>query len=831
MRSIKRLPMALAIAAATCAVSAQAQLEEVIVTAQKRAESLQDVPISVTAIGRKQIQDAGIPDMTALADYVPNLHIATAAVNTNIYMRGVGSGNNRGFEQSVGMYIDGVYMGRGRQYRAGFLDIERIEVLRGPQGTLFGRNTVAGAVNITTASAEVGAETSGDIMYSAEENGGQWVQGYLSGSLSDTFAARLAYSYRENDGYIENTFLNEKEGGKTDEGMRLSLSWEPSDTLSIKAKISKFEGDRTGSNSATQRYLSPEQRASEVPNASAFAATAYAINDMFYPELAIAATQEFTTYKDDNYGRSKADGIGISLRPDSSEDTVDNAVLQIDWDVAGGVLTSITAYSGYEYIDDVDVDWLPLQFIARYDNHDFDQASQELRFASDTGGAFDYVVGGYYDDSSLKMQGRVTVDTNFDGLFPLFAARANGFPDAAAPFMPQNLLAVLTQGAYSANQISRNHDYFLDSESYALFAQGTYSISDSLRVTAGLRYTEEKKDVFSTQRLGDSNGGIDGQGSLYSPVLSIVQSTNFNTYQYDYTESRTTDAWTPSVTLEWDVSDSSMLYMSYSEGFKSGGFSAADDGEPAGLTVGQISYGTVFTEANDDFEFEDETVDAIEIGGKHELLDGSLRINWAAFYTEYDNLQTSIFKGVGFGVKNAGSAEVQGVEVEALWQATDNLRMGLNLAILDATYGSFKDAPCDAIQLDFDPACGTPGADTSNDLTGEKTLYASDYSGSLMFDYNRPVGNNEFFVSGELNFRDKYNSNGDNDPYDQIKGWEKVNLRFGLRGEHWEVMAYGRNIFDEAVLAQSFDTPVLAGSHTQFLEEGRVLGARIRYSF
>ena len=835
-RSVKLLPLALAISAVTLAPAAQAQqLEEVIVTAQKRAESLQDVPISVSAIGGKQIQDAGIPDLTALADYVPNLHIATASVNTNIYMRGVGSGNNQAFEQSVGMYIDGVYMGRGRQYRAGFLDIERVEVLRGPQGTLFGKNTVAGAVNITTASPDVGGETTGEIMASFEENGGQNYQGFISGGLSETLAARLAFNYRETDGYLDNAQFNIPEGGKTDEGVRLTLAWEPSDSFSANLKLSHFEGERIGSNSSTQQYLAPSQRAIDVPNnyrPGQFAFTAYQITDMFYPNFGEIAARDFTSFKDNNYGQSKADGIGISFKPDSSEDSVTNAALALDWDLENHTLTSITAYTGYEYEDDVDVDWLPLQFIARYDDQKFDQFSQELRLASDGGGMFDYVVGAYYEQSELEFYRRVTFDTNFDGFFPLWAARANGLPDAAAPLMPQNLVTVLTQGAYNANQVSRNHDFGLDSESYALFAQGTFNLSDSLRLTLGLRYTEESKDVVSSQRLGDSINGLDGKGSGYSPFLGIVQSTSFNTYNYDYVDGRTTDALTPSANLQWDVNGDSMVYVSFSQGFKSGGFSAADDGEPAGFTVGQLAPTSfVATTPNADFEFDDETVDALEIGGKHELLDGALRINWAAFYTEYDDLQTSIFKGVGFGVKNAASSEVQGIEVESLWQVTNDLRLGLSFAYLDATYGSFADGPCTAIQLDFDPACGTPAGTTSNDLTGAKTLYASDHSGSFMFDYNRPMGNNEFFLGGELNWRAEFFSNGDNDEKDKVPAYEKMNLRVGIRGDNWEFMAYGRNIFDEAALAQSFDTPVLAGTHTQFLEEGRVLGARIKYSF
>ncbi len=830
------------------ALSMAQQLEEVVVTAQKRAENLQDVPISVTAIQGEALQEAGIPDMAALADYVPNLYVAEASVNTNIYMRGVGSGNNQAFEQSVGMYIDGVYMGRGRQYRAGFLDLERIEVLRGPQGTLFGRNTVAGAVNITTASNRPGDEFQGQIAMNAEDFNGFGTQGFVGGSLSDTLAARLAFSYRETDGFVENTMLNRPEGGREDQGVRLSLMWEPSDDVSVGFKVSRFEGDRTGAVSATKVYLTPEQRNTLFPNRSAFANTAYAITDIFYPELATEAQRDFVTFKDNNYGVSADDGIGISFRPDGSEDEVDNAVFNVEWDLGSHTLTAISGYTAYQYIDDVDVDWLPLQFIARYDDQEFEQVSQEIRLASNDSGPLNYVVGAYYDSSELSFFRRVTIDTNFNGLFPQFAAIANGLPPEAVPLMPSNLLIPLTAGdpasqvlgVYGADQVARNHDFQLDSESWALFAQATYNLSDTVRLTMGVRYTEETKDVVSTQRLGDSNCGLGGvpdtsiagceQG--YNYWLPIIQATSFNTYNYDYSQSRTTDKFVPSVNVQWDISDSGMLYASFSQGFKSGGFSAADDGEPAGFLVGSPPPpGFVATTPNDDFEFDDETVDAFEIGGKHEFAGGSVRFNWAAFYTQYDDLQTTIFKGVGFSVKNAASSEVLGLEIESMWQATENLRLGLNAAWLDATYDSFVDGPCTAIQLDADPRCGTAGGSSINDLSGIDTVFASDLSGSFLFDYNRPMGAMAFFMSGEVNYRGGFQSAGDNDPIDEIDGYTKVNLRLGLRWDQLELMAYGRNIFDEVAYAQSFDTPVLAGSHTSFVTEAAVFGGRISYRF
>jgi outer membrane receptor protein involved in Fe transport len=853
-RSRNKLYQFVAAACLPISLTAQAQLEEVIVTAQKRAENLQDVPISITALQGKQIQDATIQNLAAIADYVPNLHIAEAAVNTNIYMRGVGSGNNRGFEQSVGMYVDGVYLGRARQFRSGLLDIERVEALRGPQGTLFGKNTVAGAINITTASPTVGTGIEGEINAAFEEFGGANYEGYVQGG-ADTFAMRLAVKHRETDGYVYNAYLGEDEGQIEETGGRLTLVWEPSDTFSANFKYSYHERERIGAPSATYRYLSAEQRAVDVPittgNPLSPASQAYAMTDIFFPGIYDAAGAELTTYKDNNFGLSKDDGLAMSDRRDSNDDTIENTVLTLTWDVGAGTVTSVTGYSTYEYIDDVDVDWLPLSFLARYDDHEFEQFSQEIRFTSDTGGRFDYTVGAYYDENELDMFGRVTFDLAFDGLYPQFTQLALGAPLPNFLFASSFGANIPALGVYGADQVARNHGYLQDSESLALFAQGTYELSDVLRLTVGVRYTEEEKDVVTDQRLGDTNCGLDGNfqegpgcTGNYNAWLDIFFSNYpFDSWNYSYVASRKTDSVDPSVNLQWDVSDSSMLYVSYSSGFKSGGFTAADDGRPGdavgalvsppptGGVPGALTGGYVYTTPNEDFEFDDESVDAFEIGGKHEFANGSVRLNWAAFYSTYDDLQTSIFRGAGFTVKNAASSEVMGLEVDAIWQITDALRVGGNVAYLDATYDDFSDGPCTAIQLDGDNACGSPAGSTSNDLSGAATLYASDYSGSLFVDFRRPLGALEFFAGAEVNYRDAFNSAGDNDPIDMIDSYTKVNARIGIGGEYWEIMAYGRNIFDEIAFQQSFDTPLLSGSHTRFMEEPAVFGVRGTFRF
>jgi len=816
----KQAPLVAVIALATATSFTQAQmLEEIIVTAQKRAESLQDVPISVTAIQGDKLQSAGIANMSSLADNVPNLFISDAAVNTNIFMRGMGSGNNQAFEQSVGMYIDGVYMGRGRQYRSPFMDIERVEVLRGPQGTLFGKNTVAGAINVTTASPDAGEELNGSIAIAAEENGGKIVEGYVSGAVTDNFALRFGGKWRETDGYLENAYLDTDEPALDETLYRLTAVWQPTDNLDVNFKYSHSNYDRVGAPSTAKLFLDAEGRARDVPNASDFAGIAYAAMDNFFPDFVAATQDEFTTYKDNNLGFD-GNTAQIGKNPESSENETDNVVLKVDWDVADMLFTSITGWSSYESLDGVDIDWLPLQFISRDDDQEFEQFSQEFRITSPGGEFFDYVAGMYYEQSDLEFDRRVDVDTNFGGLTPLLIGI-------------DNLMIALSGGQYSANQIARSHAYQLNSNSWAAFGQGTFNISDSFRVTVGLRYTEENKEVDTSQFLSDSNTGLNTPS--LNPFLTTIWAEAFNSYNYQFKEDRETDAWLPSLNVQWDVLDNSMLYFSYSQGFKSGGFTSADDGEPAGYIAGQAPVPTdrKFTDPADAFEFEDEEVNAFEVGGKHTLLDGGMTLNWAAFYSEYDNLQVSVFKGVGFGVTNAASTIVQGIEVDLNWQATDDLRLGASGGWLDSEFDEYPTAPCTAIQLDVDQACGTPVGFTNNDLSGQETTYAPEYTASLFFDYIADVGGNgmEFFVGGELNYSDEFSPDGDNDPLDRIDSYSKTNLRLGLRSESWEVMAYGRNIFDKEVFAQSVDIPVLAGSHFKFIDEGAVFGARFKYDF
>lgn len=826
---------ALALAtASTLAHSQQLLLEEVIVTAQKRVQSLQDVPISISAMQGSKIASAGIQNMSALADYIPNFKMGDAPVSTNIYMRGMGSSNNQAFEQSVGMYIDGIYMGRGRQYRSPFMDIERVEVLRGPQGALFGKNTVAGAVSVITASPGLDEKLNGSIALSAESNDGYIGEGYLSGAISDNFALRGALKYRESNGYMDNTLLDQDEPNIEETTYRISGLWRATKSLDVNFKYGHSEYERDGVASSVSTYLATdEERDALVPNRDIFARAAYGIMDSAFPDFSDEVGEDFTIFKDNGEGVLGSSGIGKN--PESSDNDTDLAVITANYYKGGYTITSISGYSAYNFVDGADVDWLPLQFIHRDDDQDFDQWSQEIRIASPTGRFFEYLTGAYYEESTLEFNRRVTIDTSLGGLLQ---------PALGVP----TITAALSGFQYTAAQIARNHDYQLDSDSWAIFAQGTFNLTDDWRLTLGLRYTEENKDAKSKQFLADDITGLGVPSDEY--WLGQIQATAFDTYRYDFKDDRNTDQWIPSVNVQWDITESVMLYASYSEGFKSGGFTGADDGMPDNLgnqvdppvgngawpcETGQ-DWRTCYdpTNPSDDFEYDDETVKAWELGGKHVLLGGAMSANWAAFYTEYTDLQTSIFKGVGFGVTNAAEVTVQGFEFDLLWRATEGLTLGLNGAYLDTEYDSYKDAPCTAVQLDADGFCGQVGGTTSNNLKGENTTFAPEYTAALFFDYSYLLGNGmELFAGGEANYSDDYDTQGDLDVFDVADDYTKINLRFGVRGANgdWEVMVYGRNITDEEVAAYGFDVPILSGSHADMYDEGQVFGARARYSF
>ncbi len=369
----------------------QPVLEEIIVTAQKREQGLSDVPISLAVLEGASIEDAGILELEDLSARVPGFTVTEAAISTLVFVRGLGSGINQGFEQSVGMYIDGVYASRGRQYRAAFLDVERVELLRGPQGTLFGKNTIAGAINITTAQPEdeFGGHVSGML---DEAHGERLFNAVVTGPLTPTLAGRVAVRVGRMDGWMFNSVPGRDEAGVDEHVIRGVLRWSPGDDsdLTFKLEHSRYEVDG---------------RTTQVTEAGPWLPLYRAWDPAF----------------EDTFDLRKSVG---GLGPDHSDTESLNAALTYNRDWRDFTLTSVTGWMSYDYVDQLDVDFSPVPNLLQHEPQDFGQFSQEFRLASATGTAVDYVAGVYFETADLDNRKALDADLAVLGV-PLPPATRN----------------------------------------------------------------------------------------------------------------------------------------------------------------------------------------------------------------------------------------------------------------------------------------------------------------------------------------------------------------------------------------------------------------------
>lgn len=733
----RSLTLAIGAVIASCAAGAGAEgfaLEEIVVTAQKRAESLQDVPISVAAIGGEKIAEAGIQDLGELSMHMPNVQISEAGIDNNVFIRGVGSGVNLGFEKSVGMYIDGVYSGRGQMSRAPFLDMERVEVLKGPQGILFGKNTIGGAINITTAKPSSEFEGYVEATYNPEY-GDTDLTGVASGPLSDELSGRLAVNYRKLDGYFEHSLTGEDIRERENKIVRGTLAWNPSSDLDILLKYENSSFDDDG-------------RQIQVYSASAG-----------FPDARF----------DD-----KVDIGGLPGREEYNYTDAQVASVTVNYSLGEHTLTSITAYSAYE--SDISDDQLLTPYFLTpgdgaifqlYTDEEFNQISQEIRLVSPLGVEFDYIVGAYYQTTDL--------DVERDVRWPV-----GGTSDL------------------STDQ---------ESDSLAVFAQGTWHLTDSFRATLGARYGRENKDF---NRFQSANG---------VPLPAAVVGT-LGPVALDRSESKVTG----SFNLQYDTSEDVMVYLTASTGFKGGGF---DESLVRSLFPGET--------AEEAFEFEEETVKSVELGAKMTLAEGAANLNIALFHSKYDDLQTSVYNGfAGFNVANAGSSISQGLEIDGRWRVTEALTVGGSLSYLDAYFDEFENGACSQYHASIGICSGNV-----RDLSDQPLVFSPDWAANLNTEYVKSIGNNlEWRTTLDVNYTDDFFTAQDLDPNTLQDAYTKVNLRIAVGDEEgqWSLALVGKNLTDKRTSGWINDVimstaPGRGNTYFALTEPPRTVAIQGRYAF
>ena len=497
---------------------ANAALEEVIVTATKRAETIQDVPVSVSAVSSDMMEKIGITDMEDLSIVVPNFEINSAAVIPNLYVRGLGGGLTHSIEQSVGRFVDDVYISRAAINLHPFIDVASVEVLRGPQGTLFGKNTAAGALIIHTNDPTETFEVGVNLAYSqfATTGGISEVNGFISGSVSNNVLGRLAVLYKDRDGFYENQAEGPDGAQREDLGIQGKLLIDVSDATAIGLKMQYMDytenGTDTGEMSATG---GPPLQAWQGFAANAGVATA----SEFSPDL------DWKIWSDcsDANAMEATGSISIGAFCPSRDMETTSFVVDVDHEIEGGGIKFIAAYQDYDYLHRFHgLDGGLANVFRAQRAETYESFSSELRFTSDESDTFDYIAGLYYEDSDLARE--QDSDINFEPMGPY---------------------------------ISKHEPWTQSTSTFAVFAQGRWYLNDRITGILGGRWSTETKD-FSFEEYMTPYG---------TSAPTLMQSIPLRV------ESRDESKFTPSATLQVDVNEDVNVFATYSVGHKTGGFS------------------------------------------------------------------------------------------------------------------------------------------------------------------------------------------------------------------------------------------------------------------
>ncbi|WP_241342799.1 TonB-dependent receptor [Pseudomonas aeruginosa] len=735
---------------------ADTALGKVTVTARRREEDSQKVPTPITVLGGETLEAQRISRVQDLQQVLPSVNVAYIhARQSSVAVRGIGNNPaSDGLEGSAGIYLDNVYLGRPGMAVFDLLDIEQLELLRGPQGTLFGKNTTAGVLNISTRAPTFTAERTVEV--SGGQDGYFQGRGTVSGPLGETLAGRLSAYRTRDDGYIKNIHDDNYLNGGARQGARGQLLFEPNEDFSLRWIADYNEED--SSNGSMVVYGAAER---------------------FWQRAALVGASPL---RDPQRRKVNINGRQhVSVHQGGSS-------LEANWNLAGGYrLTSISAYR-YWHFTPANDEQLNVSAIndTGVEVHDR-QFSQEIRLASPTGGAFDYVVGAYAFRQNL---GNKTF-TSYGPLADLYLLGAN--------------LGALNDTYSKANGK-------IETDSFALFAQGTWHLTERLDFTAGLRGTYEEKNA-KVERFAPLGGAaVGGVGAaVRNGQLGAYDSDDLS--QYNFAPSAL-------LSLSYQFSDDLLGYASLSHGEKSGGVNLAVGSAPS---AGADSLLVGPERAND-----------AELGLKSTLFDRRLLLNANLFWTGIHGYQaTTLYQAPGSTqlvqvLANAGSVRSRGLEFEATALPLRGLTLNFNGSYNDVTYLSFKDAPCPA------EVSTRPGAPSSCDLTGQRVVGASKWIANLNGEYQWRLDDRfQPYVSASYAYRSAAEGTLDNSDLSKIDGYALVNLAAGLRSDlgdgQLDTSVWLKNAFDKDYYLSAFAS--INGSYTASVGQPRTLGVSLRYDF
>jgi len=793
-----------AIAAAALSVQAFAaddnqDLEEVLVTAQKRVQNAQQVPVAVTAFSDRQLRELGVTDVFDLQTSAPSLQVGSSQTSsaTNFSIRGVGtSSQNFGLESSVGVYIDGVYRSRQSAAINELIDIDAVEILRGPQGTLFGRNTPSGAIQINTAAPR--EESDAFVNVSAGNFGLVSASAAVGGAIGDSkWSFRTTAFTSQRDGFVSDENLGDDVINDRDRnGVRAQLQYKPSDSFSARLIADYSEIDEICCAAVTVRNNfigAAGQRGTDLL-LSAFGGNIVSEDRVF---------DDVTALNTLPVSRNEDSGVSLELKIGHEKD---------------GQLTSITSVRNFEEFTDVDLDFTDVDLFSRQEEATTKSFSQEIRYAGETSN-FDYVIGAYYFDQTLDSISNQNIGPAFSPFLLREQSIAQLVGAATAFGLP---VAEITPAGSGARDV-----FTQDQQSAAVFGQFDFYLSDSLTATAGIRYTDEKKSVNGVFTQGNTGPTVDlaaiGAGDLRSiqgvafpgwgftlgGPLTVISARDNVVAEVDDSQV------TGTLKLAYSTNKHSLYYAAYTTGFKSGGTNT-DRINPRFNTI-----------------FGAETSASFELGMKRDFPSQGLRLNVSLHSTNTDDFQTVAFTGEGFNLINAGEVQTKGGEIEVLWYPTDTLSLTGALVINDGEYQSFPGATCWGVTPFLTGQQDPTDVNGVCDRTGEDLSFNPEETVIFSINKQLAIGSRDAYLHADYFYRSSAFEDGDNDPLKEQDGYGLLNLRTGMffGDNSTEISLWMRNALDEDYLGTRFSAPLQTGKLNAYAQEPRTYGISVRKEF
>lgn len=808
-------------------------LQTVTITATKREQTLQDVPIAVSVIDDSTIERAVLVDLNDLQSIVPSLRVGQlqSSANTNFVIRGFGNGaNNAGIEPSVGVFIDGVYRSRSAAQISDLPNIERVEVLRGPQSTLFGKNASAGVISVVTKRPQFEFGGVADATLSNEN--GYRLNGYVTGPLAENLAGAVGVTYNKRDGYVEDIGSNTKTNERNRWGIRGDLLFEPNvnTTFRLMADYDKIDENCCAAGNVVDGPTGAIVRA---------------LGGQMVPE--------------DPYSYRVAYNF-----PSTNDIENGGASLQGDFDFAGMRLTSITAYRISNLATNQDSDFTGADLLSENSNAtDIDTFTQELRLSSTDGDRLDWMVGGFYFDEKVRIENALLYGADFRGYADVLSGNALGMVEAA--------LGLPVGAAFGQNGQGLREEFGQDNTAWSLFGTLDYRITDRLTATVGLNYTEDKKDAYGRINSADLFSSLDfvaigfaqtlaGFGvdatdpaqvaafaqanpPAFAQIQAAVQDPAQNPllglqplqflppflgFPNAVENGRSKDSSTTyTLRLAYDLNDNLNTYVSYATGFKATSWNLSRDSRPfardftpgspvtsppgspirdAGLALPNLTAGTRFAGPEEAAVFE------VGLKGVY----STVAFNLAYFDQQIEGFQSNVFTGTGFALANAGKQSNKGFEFDVTWNPVDALQLMVAGTIQDPVYDSFPNS-------------------ASGDLSGQTPSGIPEVATSTMATYFFDLNGWDAFVRGDWQYESPVNHF--DDPVNQALIGEKkevntFNASTGLKTvDGFGVTLWVRNIFNDEYITTAFPAVAQAGSIMGYPSAPRSYGVTLRKTF